>query len=116
MDTLAKIRRHQEIIIGLLKERAQYVPANLQDCENQVVADKERNHYLLITSGWDDDAKVQSTVFQLDIKPDGKIWLQSNWSDTDVAELLVQKGVARSDIVIGFYPEFMRQGTDYAVA
>lgn len=53
--------------------------------------------------------------FTLDIKNE-KIWLQWNGTEDDIAEILVENGVPKEDIVLGFQSPFMRQFTDYAVS
>ncbi len=45
----------------------------------------------------------------------GKIWLEWNGTEIDIAEKLVELGVDKKDIVIGFHSPFMRKFTDYAV-
>ena len=44
---------------------------------------------------------------------DGKVWLQYNGTEDFVAERLVEMGVPRSDIVIGFHSPFKRQFTSW---
>jgi hypothetical protein len=51
----------------------------------------------------------------LDIK-DGKIWIQRNMTEMDIAAELVEKGVAREDIVLGLHPPYKRPYTGYGVA
>ncbi len=48
-----------------------------------------------------------------DIKEE-KVWIQCNWTELDVAEELMAKGVERNDIVLGFIPENERKYTGYA--
>ncbi|WP_460200716.1 element excision factor XisI family protein [Scytonema sp. NUACC21] len=45
----------------------------------------------------------------------GKIWIQYNGTEEALAERLVELGVPRSDIVLGFHSPFKRQFTSYAV-
>jgi hypothetical protein len=53
----------------------------------------------------------------LDIKPTGRVWLQHDGTDLHIAELLVQKGIPKSDIVIGFQAPHARVlMEDYAVS
>ncbi len=116
METITeKINRHQRIIVDYLKERSAIKHANLPDCENMLVADTENHHYQLLTTGWAPDRFIHSITFHLDIAPDGKIWIRANWTDTDIAQKLVERGVAKSDIVLGFYPDYMREESEYAV-
>ena len=44
-----------------------------------------------------------------------KIGIQWNGTEDDIAVELVEKGVPREDIVIGFHTPFMRKFSDYAV-
>lgn len=53
-------------------------------------------------------------VMHFDIQNE-KIWIQYNGTEESVAERLVELGVPRSDIVIGFHSPFKRQFTSYAV-
>jgi hypothetical protein len=117
MDRLeSKIKKYQAIIIDYLQERAAIKPANLTECENIVLSDTERHHYQLLTMGWAGNRYVHSISFHLDIADNGKIWIRANWTDTDIAEVLEAQGVPKSDIVLGFFPAYMRELSDYAVA
>jgi XisI protein len=51
----------------------------------------------------------------LDIK-DGKIWIQWNGTEDDIAAELVALGVPKHDIVLGFHTPVLRQYTEYAVS
>jgi len=69
----------------------------------------------LLTIGWDKDKFIFHVVFHFDIKAE-KIWLQVNWTEIDIAAELVEMGVPKEDIVIGFQPPYARPYTGYAVA
>ncbi len=47
---------------------------------------------------------------------DGKIWIQYNGTEFDIAQELRDKGVPASDIVIGFHPPYIRSQTIYSAA
>lgn len=113
---MEKIEKYRSYVLAILQEYAQIEPVNLQNVDNQVIADYEHNHYQLVSIGWDKKLFSYSVVFHFDIKPDGKIWIQVNATDVDVAEELEQQGVPKSDIVIGFQPPQYRSYTGYAVA
>ena len=113
---MEKIEKYQKLLIALLEKHAAVLPAYIRDAENQVIADIERNHFQLVTIGWDGQRFVHSVAFHFDIKPNGKIWLQANWTDTDVAAELEELGVPKSDIVLGFQPVYARPYSGYASA
>ncbi len=53
-------------------------------------------------------------MLHLDIK-NGKIWIQWNGTEDDIAADLMALGVEKQDIVLGFHSPYMRQFTDFAV-
>ena len=63
-----------------------------------------RNHYFL---------RVR---VHLHIKSDGKIWIMENRTEEDIAEILVEQGVQKKDIVLALLPEHVREFSGYAVA
>ncbi|MFD2571004.1 XisI protein [Spirosoma soli] len=113
---MEKIDHYRQSILAILNDYLHIIPVNLQDVENQLIIDTERNHYQFVSIGWDKKAFSYAIIYHFDIKPDGKIRIQVNNTDRDVAEELEQMGVPKSDIVIGFQPPQYRQYTGYAVA
>jgi len=86
-----------------------------QEIETELIFDTTRDHYQLVHVGWQNERRVHGCILHLDIK-DGKIWLQHNGTENDIAAELVEMGVVKSDIVIGFHSPFKRQFTEYAVS
>lgn len=108
-----KIERYRQIIKQILTEHAQ-VRSDTDTVKSQLIFDNENNHYQLAYVGWQGDQRVFGPVMHFDIQND-KIWIQYNGTEELVAERLVELGVPRTDIVIGFYSPFKRQFTSYAV-
>jgi hypothetical protein len=112
-----KIERYQQAILDLLTEhQTGFQTYSWGTYEDWAVVDKEHRHYQLVSTGWQNGRHFLDIVFHLSIKPDGKVWIQANNSDILVARELVDKGVPKSDIVLGFHAEKLRHLTDYAVA
>ncbi|MEA5471311.1 XisI protein [Spirulina sp. 06S082] len=82
------------------------------DIENQLIFDKERDRYLLLDVGWQDHERIYACFIHLDIKI-GKIWIQRNMTEVDIAEELVNMGVPKEDIIIGLLPPYQRPYTGY---
>lgn len=110
---MEKIEKYSQIIQDILLEHASYKSIN-EDVEPQIVFDRERNHYQLIHVGWSNKKRVYGCVIHLDIK-DGKIWIQHDGTEGGVASELVDQGVPKQDIVLGFHSAFKRQFTEFAV-
>ncbi len=81
--------------------------------ETEVISDTEHDHYQLVHVGWHNKRRVYGCAFHLDIK-DGKIWVQYNGTELHIAEELVQLGVSKDDIVLGFHSPSRRKFTEYA--
>jgi XisI protein len=47
---------------------------------------------------------------------DGKVWVQHNMTEMQIAQALMAMGVAKEDIVLGFQAEYMREYTGFGVA
>jgi hypothetical protein len=109
---MANLELYRECIQKLLTEYARRGAD--EAVEAQTIFDPERDHYQLIYIGWDNKRRVFGPVLHLDIK-DGKIWIQWNGTEDDIAAELVEMGVPKQDIVLGFHPPYMRQFTEFAV-
>jgi hypothetical protein len=108
MDTLATYR---QIIERLLTEYLQ-IPYAHGDIQQQLIIDRERDHYLLMSVGWD-GRRVHHCVIHVDII-DGKVWLQCDNTDQVIANELVAAGVPKDHLVLGFRRPEVRQYTEFA--
>lgn len=113
MDSVSKYRK---IVREVLKPYTEIEYAYV-DAHNKLVCDKEGDHYLVLSLGWETNPKrrVHGCLIHLDII-DGKIWIQRDGTEDGVATDLEAAGVPRSDIVLGFHPPHLRRHTDYAAA
>lgn len=110
-----KITKYQDLIRCFLTEMAESKPINIQNIENKVIIDIVNNHYQLLRQGWDGPRYVMGICFHFDIKNE-KIWIQLNATDILVADYFTERGVPKSDIVLGFQPEYARPYTGFATA
>jgi XisI protein len=112
---MEKINEFQRIILEALNEYQSQYRLTSKTIKNEILADEKNHHYQFLWTGWQGYRPVFSVVFHIDIL-DGKIWIQEDKSEVGFANLLVEKGVSKKDIVLAFYPEEHRQFTDFAVA
>jgi hypothetical protein len=84
------------------------------ETEVQFVCDAQNNHYQVIHLGWKGLQRVYGCVIHVDIK-DGKIWIQRDGTEVGIANELVEAGVPKQDIVLGFHAPYKRQYTEFAV-
>lgn len=110
---MEKIAQHQAIVLDLLKtfESSNY------DGQTYILTDTIHHHYQVMRAGWDSRNHYYLRVrVHLHIKADGKIWVMENRTEEDVAEMLVDLGVPKNEIVLALLPEHARQLSGYAVA
>ncbi len=109
-----KVNKYREYVQQLISTHANS-DEDKEEVEVQLVMDTVRDHYQWMNVGWEGFKRVYNCYIHLDIK-DGKIWIQQNWTEDDLAADLVEMGVPREDIVLGLQPPFKRPYTDYGVA
>jgi hypothetical protein len=82
--------------------------------EKELIFDCERNSYLVVHVGWHNNERAYGTVIHVDIR-DEKIWIQRDLTEEGVASELVELGVPKTDIVLGFKSPVVREFTGFAV-
>lgn len=110
-----KVNAYREAIKTLLKDYASLTANQHNGIETQLLFDEQNDHYQLMYVGWRNRERVYGSVIHLDLI-NGKIWLQYNGTEGDIAQELVDLGVARENIVLGFREPALRAYTGYAVA
>jgi hypothetical protein len=100
-----------DAIRSILEHIAQ--PGIPSEPEYQLIMDATNQHYAVVVSGWRGMERIHGIVVQIDLR-DGLVWIQVDNTDYDVAQRLVDLGVPKNRIVLGFQPPSVRQYTEYA--
>lgn len=98
----------QQAIVEALLEA---IPVNLIPETLQIVPifDRQTDRYQLLCQGWTKGEKrVFYPVIHVEIIQ-GKVWIQHNQSDLDIGEAISNRGVPKSQIVLGLHPPSVRQ-------
>ena len=111
---MEKLEHYRQCICQLIAEQATS-PTDNPDVECQLIFDPEHDHYQLLDVGWEGLQRVYTCFIHMDIKA-GKIWIQRNRTETDIARSLAELGVPPEDIVLGLHPPYKRPYTGYGVA
>ncbi len=111
-----KIAKYSQIIQQMLEEIAAMTPSE-EGVDNQIIMDEKRGHYLLYSVGWEKKRWIYGSYVHLDVKPDGKVWLQHDGTSLRIAEELHSRGIPKQDMVIGFHsPQTRAHTEEYAIA
>jgi XisI protein len=113
---MERLEQYRQAIRQLLTAHASSEQNNPEpEIECQLIFDIEHDHYQLLDVGWEELKRVYNCFIHLDIK-DGKIWIQRNMTEADLAQELVERGIPKEDIVLGLHPYYKRPLTGYGVA
>jgi hypothetical protein len=113
---MVALKKYQKAILTILEDFVSTPYSHSPTVEKQLIADVKRNRYQAIVCGWESEEQFVCTTFlHFEIK-NGKIWIQQNWTERLVATELVEQGVPKSKIVLGYLPPIGREISGYAVS
>ena len=98
-----------------IKNLMQTIAPPADEIESQILIDTEHDHYQITQVGWKNKHRIYGCILHIDIK-DNKIWIQHNGTEIDIAYELVNMGIPKEQIVLGFQSPYKRQYTEFAVA
>jgi XisI protein len=108
-----KLDKYRQIVQDLLTKHGNQ-KMSYGDVDTEVIFDETRDRYQVVDVGWDGNQSMYGCSIHLDIK-NGKVWIQWNSTEDDIAADLVDLGIPKEDIVLGLQPPNMRKFTPYAV-
>jgi len=109
---MGHLDQYRAIIKHMLNEYAKFKPSH-GEIETEAIFDPEKDHYELVHVGWHDTKRIHGSVIHIDIK-DGRVWIQHDGTSDGIADELVEAGIPKEEIVLGFrYPQY-RKYTEFA--
>jgi hypothetical protein len=106
--------RDRQIIEKIISEYAQIPYAN-GDIQRHSVFDRHQDRYLLMISGWEGVRQVHGCIIHIEMI-EGKIWIHRDGTEDGVARDLLEAGIPKERIVLGFKSPRMRKHTGFAIA
>ena len=104
-----KIAKYKAIARQIAEEVGKLGQTPNDKVATQLITDDEHGHYLLYFNGWrDEESRTYGCFLHIDVNPDGKVWLQYDGTDLEVAKMLVKKGIPKDDIVLGYFAPYRR--------
>ncbi|MFN0213960.1 MAG: XisI protein [Saprospiraceae bacterium] len=112
-----KIKKYQDTIIKFLHFYNSESGGNRLDApvKRRILIDRENNSFQLLSIGWNGIHYIFSPMFHFDII-DGKVWMQCNNTEWEAVDFLMEHGVERQDIVLGFVSPEARAFSGFADA
>ncbi len=104
---------YSELVKQTLHTYAEYYSQEGCEWPLRTLFDDRRHGYLLLDIGWRGDEYIHNATVHIDII-DEKIWIQHDDTEDGVATDLLDAGVPKEDIVLGFRPPELRKYTGFA--
>ncbi len=108
-----KLNQYRGLIEEMLDKYSE-IKLSYGEIEIYTFFDRERDHYQVFEAGWNKYKRVFGPLIHIDIL-DGKIWIQHDGTEVGIANELVELGIPKHDIVLGYHAKIMRQYDGFAV-
>ncbi len=113
---MEKVDFLRKSITSAMTEYAKYLSgSNLPKVEYSLLTDEKHGKYQLLAVGWEKSERIYYIIFHADIVGE-HIWIQEDNTEDGFANLLLERGVDKKDIVLAYYPDYHREFTEFAVA
>lgn len=110
-----RIKKYRDAIVSVMQEYADVRKHSVNGSQYELIADDTNLRYQLVLLGWHEKHRIYHVIFHVDII-NGKIWVQTDNTEDAIANLLVEKGIGKKEIVLGYFTEFHRAHGEFAVA
>jgi hypothetical protein len=109
-----RLDNYRQIIRTVLEPYTEIAYANVK-VKNRQIFDRETDRYIILSEGWDRQQHLHSCLLHIEII-NGKVWIQLDNTEDGITEELIQAGIPKADIVLGFHEPEIRPYTGFAVA
>lgn len=87
-----------------------------QPFQMQMIKDDSHGQYLLFQNDWHNERRLYGPILHMEVASSGKVWIHYDGTDLVVVEQLLEAGIPKEDIVLGFRSPVVRPDTGFAVA
>ena len=101
----------KQVILDTLKPDTDTDPV-----KSQFIIDEKNGHFIVLMNGWQDESRFYGCLLHIEVKENGRIWVHEDRTDQIIVDKLLERGIPKSDMVIGFHAPIMRGDTEFAVA
>lgn len=110
-----RMSTYKEILKEELEDRATIINSDFPDVKHHLIYNEDQTDFILLRFGWHEYTYRHYVIFHFQFIGD-KIWLHQNNTDVPIGEILAEKGIPKSKMVIGFLGELERGAAGYATA
>lgn len=111
-----KLKQYQAIIRKVLTEYAAFLESSPdRNYKVAMLFDDEHGQYAVRRIGDWTKKRFRYTDVHISIT-NGKIWVEEDMTEDGIVNALLEEGIPKSDIVLGFQPPYIREQMEFAVA
>ncbi len=107
-----ELSQEQQIIKEVLGQILQHQPS-YGNAKYEPIFDTEHNRYQVLLSGWTNMNRAFHIVAQIDIA-NNLIWVQQDNTELELVNRLLERGIPKERIVLGFHAPYKRPYTGFA--
>lgn len=109
-----KLTNYRNTIKAVLSRHAEQTPS-IGQITTTPVFDDQNDNYMVVDLGWDPTGRVHAVILHLHLLNE-KVWVEVDETETGIAQELLDAGIPKQDIVLGFFRPERRKLTEFAVA
>jgi hypothetical protein len=109
-----KLTNYRKIIKNILFRHSQQMPS-IGQINTTPVFDEHNDNFMVVDMGWDPTGRVHAVVLHLHLMNE-KVWVEADETESGITQELLDAGIPKEDIVLGFYRPERRRLTEFAVA
>ncbi len=113
---MERIEKYKEISKTIIRDVNQHISGSDDDIRNQVILDEETRNYLLLMNGWKGESRFYGILIHIEVMESGRVWVHQDNTDLIIVDKLLDQGIPKKDIILGFHAPIMRPDTDFAIA
>jgi hypothetical protein len=110
-----KVNRYKKMVRTMLEDIAQRFRRN-STWEIIEAYDDKRGQYLLFTDGWKEDIRDYGCFMHIQVREDGLIYIRRDGTDLDIGQQILETGVQKKEMIIGFHSPMMQAWSEFATA
>lgn len=109
-----KLNKYRQIIKTVLARHAAQ-PPSIGQVATVPIFDDQSDNYMVVDMGWNPTGRVHAVVLHLHLQRE-KVWVEVDGTETGITQELLDGGIPKEDIVLGFYRPERRKLTEFAIA
>jgi len=90
-----------------------YISRPYGQFQRKLVIDRDGNHFIVLLMGWQGYSYIHTCIIHIEVVGD-KVWVQADNTEAGITYALLDAGIPKEQIVLGFQSPFERALTEFA--